>query len=208
VLLSRAPPPVHPLYPTHPSLQSLHPSIHPSLHPSILPRHPRHPPSICHAAYGVSPTTCSVRLHNAAPDLRPCRTPYILKETGRPCGCPLSFFDLRVIRELFGDSVCLPCMRLESRDSDTRLYISSLPFSILALCSYPISHITYAYAYAYAYAYTDARVQTYVHIYIYIYIYHLYIYTYTYIRHSTCAVDYPVRNDTDSFAPQRCRRRG
>jgi hypothetical protein len=30
VLLSRARPPVHPLYPTHPSLQSLHPSIHPS----------------------------------------------------------------------------------------------------------------------------------------------------------------------------------
>lgn len=73
----------------------IHPS-NPSLHPSILPRHP---PSICHAAYGVSPTTCSVRLHNAAPDLRPCRTPYILKETGRPCGCPLSFFDLRVIRD-------------------------------------------------------------------------------------------------------------
>ncbi|PTB36373.1 hypothetical protein M441DRAFT_277421 [Trichoderma asperellum CBS 433.97] len=44
VLLSRAHPPVHPLYPTHPSLQSLPPSlppsIHPSIHPSILPRPP------------------------------------------------------------------------------------------------------------------------------------------------------------------------
>lgn len=86
-------------------------------------------------------------------------------------------------------------MRLASRDPTSGLYTSSLPFSILALRPY------HTYAYAYAYAYTDARVQAYIRTYLYIYIY-------IYIQHLTCAVDNPVRNDTDSFAPQRCRRRG
>ncbi|KAL7931030.1 hypothetical protein V8C35DRAFT_123254 [Trichoderma chlorosporum] len=87
--LSRAHPSVHPIHPTHPS--------NPSHPPKTLPPYST---CACHAANGVSPTTCSVNLHDAAPDVRPCRTPYILKGTGRPCGCSLSLFDFRVIRVL------------------------------------------------------------------------------------------------------------
>lgn len=78
---------------SHSSIQSIPSSQDP---PPVL-----YSTCACHAANGVSPTTCSsVNLHDAAPDVRPCRTPYILKGTGRPCGCSLSFSDLRVIRVL------------------------------------------------------------------------------------------------------------
>lgn len=88
--LSRAHPSVHPIHPI-PSIPSI-----PILSRQTLPRYlylPRRKWRLPNNVY-------SVHLHDAAPDVRPCRTPYILKGTGRPCGCSLSFSDLRVIRVL------------------------------------------------------------------------------------------------------------
>ncbi|KAL7806303.1 hypothetical protein V8C26DRAFT_344237 [Trichoderma gracile] len=118
--LSRAHPSVHPIHPIT-SIQSI---PHPI---KTLPRYLYLP----RRKWRLPNNVCSVHLHDAAPDVRPCRTPYILKGTGRPCGCSLSFFALRVIRVL--SVIVSPC------DPRTRLGVV-IRYPAYLLCTPPAPH--------------------------------------------------------------------
>lgn len=113
--------------PSH-SCHAIHPS-NPS--PSYLSRPSPRCLYLPRRKWRLPNNVCSVHLHDAAPDVRPCRTPYILKGTGRPCGCSLSFFALRVIRVLL--VIVSPC------DPRTRLGVV-IRYPAYLLCTPPAPH--------------------------------------------------------------------